>query len=229
MGLPEVTFAASLREAEVWFGATRALPRTSLDVSPGEVLALMGPSGSGKSTLLGLLAGTVQASSGAVEVLGMDVGSASPAERAEQRRRALGLVFQDGDLLPELNARENVGLLMILDGVRRAQALAEADNALASVGLEGLGRRTPSELSGGERQRVAIARALGRPSARFVIADEPTASLDRQRADEVVETLVASVRRRGATLVMATHDPEVASVCDRTHILDTAVIGQPTA
>lgn len=221
-----MTFAALAREVEVWFGTTRALPRTTLCVSSGEVVALMGPSGSGKSTLLGLLAGTVQPTSGDVEVLGMDVAAASPAARADQRRTSLGLVFQDGDLLPELSARENVGLLMIMDGVRRPEALLAADDALSSVGLAGLENRKPSELSGGERQRVAIARALARPTATLVIADEPTASLDRQRANEIVEILVTSVRRRGATLVLATHDPEVASVCDRIHVLDEAGVGQ---
>ena len=202
-------------DVEVLFGATVALPRTTLHLRAGETLALMGPSGSGKTTLLKVIQGLVKPSSGSVIVLGQDQAVASRKARSTLRLRAMGLINQNPDLLPEFTTAENVALPLLLDGVNRTQALNDAARILESLGLGDRRNADVSTLSGGEAQRVAVARALVRESVKLAIADEPTASLDADNAQKIGRELVAHTRERGATLLLATHDTAVAEHCDR--------------
>jgi putative ABC transport system ATP-binding protein len=194
---------------------TVALDGVDLDVRPAESLAIMGPSGSGKTTLLHVLGGILRPTQGTVHHNGHDLSSLGDAERTRLRRSDFGFVFQDGQLLPELTALENVVLPRMLGGAGRRAASADAAAWLDRLGLAGMHSRKPGQLSGGQAQRVAIARALaGRPSV--VFADEPTGSLDQGTGHAVLEVLVESTHAAGASLVMVTHDPKVAAACERT-------------
>ena len=193
--------------------AVHALRGVGLTVSPGELVAVMGPSGSGKSTLLNLAGGLDAATSGQVVVEGRELGTLSRRELAALRRRAVGYVFQDLNLLPSLTAVENVALPLELDGVgvRKARPLAEA--ALAEVELTGYADRFPDEMSGGQQQRVAIARALV-GDRRLVLADEPTGALDSQTGESVLRLLRTRVDG-GAAGVLVTHEARHAAWADR--------------
>ncbi|WP_205678881.1 ABC transporter ATP-binding protein [Brachybacterium endophyticum] len=194
---------------------TLALDGVDLDVAPAESLAVMGPSGCGKTTLLHVLAGILRPTSGSVLHAGSDLSALSESRRTRLRRTAFGFVFQDGRLLPELTALENAILPRMLGGAPRRSASAEAASWLDRLGLQGLHDRRPGQLSGGQAQRVAIARALGgRPSV--VFADEPTGALDQATGHSVLAVLADACRDAGAALVMVTHDPSVASTCERT-------------
>jgi putative ABC transport system ATP-binding protein len=196
------------------YGDTPALAGVDLQVSGGQSVAVTGPSGSGKSTLLYCLAGVLQPDAGSVTLGGERVDRLSDRARSELRRRRYGFVFQFGGLLPELTAAENVALPLMLAGRRRAAAVAAARPLLDALGLGGLAGRRPGQLSGGQAQRVAIARALViEPDV--VFADEPTGALDSVTGAEVMGLLIASVRQRGAALVVVTHDASVAAACDR--------------
>jgi putative ABC transport system ATP-binding protein len=193
--------------------AVHALRGVSLAVAPGELVAVMGPSGSGKSTLLNLAGGLDAPSSGAAIVEGVDLARLSAADLAARRRRSVGYVFQDFNLIPALTAAENVALPRELDGASGRACRAEAAAALDDVGLADVGDRFPDELSGGERQRVAIARALVGPR-RLVLADEPTGALDSQTGESVLRLL----RRRcdaGASGLLVTHEARLAGWADR--------------
>jgi len=203
-----------------------ALLDVSLSVGPGQMVAVMGPSGSGKSTLL-TIAGTLEEpSSGEVLIGGRLVSGASAAERARLRRRAIGYVFQDFNLLPGLTAVENVALPLQLDGVVARRARAVAGRALAGLGLADRARHFPEQLSGGERQRVAIARALvGR--RRLLLADEPSGALDSAHG-ELVMQLIRAACRQGVAAVVVTHDARLASWADEVVMLrDGRVAGDP--
>jgi putative ABC transport system ATP-binding protein len=191
------------------------LDEVSLDIAAGESVAIMGPSGSGKTSLLHCIMGLKVPDSGAVWVGEHRVDQLFDSDRSALRRTEMGLVFQAADLLPELTVAENVGVTRIFDGLDRRQALAAAETCLGAVGLAGMGERATHQLSGGEAQRVAVARALCRAEVGLVIADEPTASLDRAAADLVTALLVGQTKARGVTLLVATHDPLVAGECDR--------------
>jgi putative ABC transport system ATP-binding protein len=186
-----------------------------LTIAAGESLVVMGPSGSGKSSLLACVTGMLVPTSGSVQVAGENMSTMSAAHRARLRRKALGLVFQDADLLPELSVAENVALTLLFDGKSRAAALRRAGEALAAVGLDGHGDKKTDQISGGQAQRVALARALVRPSMKLLVADEPTASLDAKNARQVTALLLEHTRRLGAGALVATHDPLVAQACDR--------------
>ena len=190
-----------------------ALHPTSLSVEAGELLAVMGPSGSGKTTLLSLVGGLDRPSAGRVLVDGEDVGSMRPKGLAILRRRTVGYVFQDLNLLAGLTARENVTIPLELDGRPIGEARAAADAALASVGLGALADRFPDDLSGGEQQRVAIARALvgGR---QILLADEPTGALDSITGESVMRLLRAHCDN-GGTAILVTHDAAHAAWADR--------------
>ncbi len=190
-----------------------ALIDIDLAVLPGELVAIMGPSGSGKSTLL-TIAGTLEeATSGEVTIGGEPVSAMSRAERASLRRRAVGFVFQDFNLLPGLTAVENVALPLELDGVRNKAARATALEALDQLGLTARAGHFPEQLSGGERQRVAIARAvIG--DRRLLLADEPTGALDSINGEDVIR-LVRTACKRGVAGVIVTHDAQLASWADR--------------
>jgi len=189
----------------------QALADVSLGIRAGEWLALVGPSGCGKSTLLNLLSGVDQPSAGRVEVLGVDLARGSERERALLRRRGIGIVFQAFHLVPHLSVEENVALPLALD---RRRDPARVRELLARVGLEERRTHLPSELSGGEQQRVALARALvHRP--RLAIADEPTGNLDSHSGARVLDLLDELRRSEGSSLVIATHDAELAARADR--------------
>ena len=196
------------------FGAVKALAGVSLTIASGESVAIMGPSGSGKSTLLHCLSGVLTPDNGPVLFAGKDLTRMSDAQRSHLRLHQFGFVFQDGQLIPELPARENVALPLLLTGTRRRAALTKADEVLAKIGIPDLAGRRPSEMSGGQAQRVAIARALV-ANPRVVFADEPSGALDQATGHEVMQLLTATVARAGASLVMVTHDSAVARWCSR--------------
>jgi putative ABC transport system ATP-binding protein len=194
-------------------GQVAALLDVNLSVEPGQLVAVMGPSGSGKSTLLAIAGTLEEPSSGEVIVGGRLVTGAPAAERARLRRRAIGYVFKDFNLLPGLTAMENVALPLQLDGVVAGRARAVAGRALAGMGLAERAGHFPEQLSGGERQRVAIARALaGR--RRLLLADEPSGALDSANGEMVMKVIRAACRQ-GVAAVVVTHDAQLASWADR--------------
>lgn len=205
-------------------GATevQALCGVSLSVDAGELVAVMGPSGSGKSTLLNLSGGLDSPSKGQVLVDGTVLGECGRRQLAALRRRKIGYVFQDLNLLASLTAAENIGLPLELDGVSVRQARRLAEAALSQVDLEGLGERFPDQLSGGQQQRVAIARALI-GERELVLADEPTGALDTRTGESVLR-LIRSKVDEGAAAVLVTHDPRHAAWADRVVFLRDGVI-----
>lgn len=202
------------------YGSTRALAGVDLTVHRGESVAIMGSSGSGKTTLLHVLAGIVPPDSGTVT---FHPSTGSPVEveklgepgRSRLRRERFGFVFQQGLLIPELTAVENVALASMITGATRSDAVRHATSWLAALGLSGLEDRRIGELSGGQAQRVAIARAqVTGPD--LVFADEPTGALDTRTSREVMDALLWSTTGQGRTLLVVTHDAEVAARCSRT-------------
>ncbi|GAB3667773.1 ABC transporter ATP-binding protein [Actinocorallia lasiicapitis] len=209
-----MTALVEAREVVLSFGATPALRGASLAVDAGEIVAIMGPSGSGKSTLLHCLAGILAPDAGEVWFGGRSLGVLRERERSALRRERFGFVFQFGQLVPELTAEENVAMPLLLGGMRRGAAMAEARAWFARLGLAGLERRRSGEVSGGQAQRVALARALvGRPDVLF--ADEPTGALDSLTGEHVMDLLVESARAEGTTVVLVTHEARVAACADR--------------
>ncbi|TMR37141.1 ABC transporter ATP-binding protein [Actinomadura geliboluensis] len=194
-------------------GLVHALAGVTLDVAEGEFVAVMGPSGSGKSTLLTLAGGLDTPTSGQVLVAGADLGALGRAARSALRRRAVGYVFQDLNLIPSLTAAENAMLPRELDGVRARKARREALEALEEVGVGDLADRYPDEMSGGQQQRVAIARALV-GDRRLVLADEPTGALDSHTGEDVMRVLRGRCDA-GASCLMVTHESRHAAWADR--------------
>jgi putative ABC transport system ATP-binding protein len=199
-----------------------ALKHASLRVDGGTMVAVMGPSGSGKSTLL-TIAGTLeQPTEGQVLIDGADAGSLSGTQRARLRRRVIGYVFQDFNLLPGLTAAENVALPLELDGTGARKARRVALSMLETVGLADRAGHFPDQLSGGERQRVSIARAMT-GERRLLLADEPSGALDSANGEAVMR-LLHEARRRGVAVVMVTHDAQLASWADRVVFLRDGMI-----
>jgi putative ABC transport system ATP-binding protein len=196
-------------------GAARVhiLKGISLGVDRGEAVGLVGPSGSGKSTLLMTMAGLERPDSGKVIVDGTDLSGLDEDELARFRGRRIGIVFQSFHLVPTMTALENVALPLELAGEGDAFARAEAE--LQAVGLGHRLHHYPAQLSGGEQQRVAIARAIV-PNPAILVADEPTGNLDENTGGSIIDLLFALKRDRGATLVLVTHDLNLARLCDRT-------------
>ncbi len=193
----------------------RALAGVDLDIEAGEFVAIMGPSGSGKSTAMNILGCLDTPSSGQYLFRGVHVERLTRDQRARLRRRHLGFVFQGFNLLARTSALENVELPLLYRGEPTAQRHAAARAALASVGLQGRESHTPGELSGGQQQRVAIARAIvTQPTV--LLADEPTGNLDTQRSREIMELLSALNRERGITVLMVTHESDMAEYARRT-------------
>lgn len=219
-----MTCVIEAREVRKEFGSgdarVEALCGVDLSVSRGEFLAIMGPSGSGKSTLLHVLAGVDPPTTGHVLFEGQDLALLSDYQRTLLRRRQIGFIFQSLNLLPTLNAEENVAFPLLLDGLRVGPSHQRAREALEVVGMGHRRDHVPGNLSGGEQQRVAIARALViRPAVLF--ADEPTGSLDSASGQRVLNLLRQLVADEGQTIVMITHDPAVARQADRiVHLRD---------
>lgn len=182
-------------------------------VMPGETVAIVGASGSGKSTLLGLLAGLDVPTAGEIRLDGVSLAALDEDDRARQRGKLLGFVFQSFQLLPSLNALENVMLPLELAGQK--SAMATARNWLERVGLAHRLKHYPKHLSGGEQQRVALARAFA-PSPRLVLADEPTGNLDAATGQQIIELMFDLNARQGTTLILVTHDEAIAARCGRT-------------
>ncbi len=192
--------------------SVQALRDIDLVLAGGEFLAIVGPSGCGKSTLLHVIATVDRADRGQVEVCGVDLVAADEAQLTLLRRRKIGVVFQDFQLLPSLTAAQNVALPLALDGKQDPKRVLEV---LEQVGLAHRTGHYPGELSGGEQQRVAVARALVHRPA-LIVADEPTGNLDSAAGRVVLDLLMRLRREVGAALVMATHDPGIAARADRT-------------
>jgi len=202
-----------------------ALQNLDLTVDAGELVAVMGPSGSGKSTLLTIAGSLEQATSGEVLVGGVALSTMSRNERARLRRRAIGYVFQDFNLLAGLTAAENVSLPLELDGTSTRAARAQGLQALEELGLSDRATRFPDELSGGERQRVAVARAVV-GNRRLLLADEPSGALDSANGEAVIR-LIRTACQRGVAGVVVTHDAQLASWADRVVFLrDGRVVDQ---
>jgi putative ABC transport system ATP-binding protein len=193
-------------------GPVRAVDGISIAIEPGSSVAITGPSGCGKSTLLGLVAGLETPAAGSVTLGGEEISSLPERARAALRRRDIGLVFQSDNLQPFLTALENVALALALRG---GDGYGRCVEVLDELGLAGEAGKLPDELSGGQRQRVAVARALVNQPC-VVLADEPTGSLDAGNSETIVDLLRGAQHATGATLVVVTHDPDVARRLDRT-------------
>ena len=206
--------------------AVTALNSVSLQVEPGEFVAIMGPSGCGKSTLLHLLGGLDRPTSGSVQIDGHNLSDLSDAKLTELRRHKIGFIFQFFNLIPVLNAVENAALPITLDGVRPAEAKARATEWLARFGLNDRLDHRPDQLSGGQQQRVAVARALVADPA-LVLADEPTGNLDTRSSEEIAALLRQVTNEWGRSVVIVTHDPRIAAHADRIIFLkDGSIVDQ---
>jgi len=227
-----MTSALELRQVSKVYGSgpseVRALSAVDLSVGRGELVAVMGPSGSGKSTLLTIAGSLEEASSGQVLVDGVDLATVSRVEQATMRRRSIGYVFQDFNLLPGLTAVENAALPLELDGISAKAARATGLKALEELDVAERADRYPDELSGGERQRVAIARAIVGQRG-LLLADEPTGALDSVNSDAVMRLLRAATKR-GVAGIVVTHEAQLASWADRVVFLrDGRVVDQTVA
>lgn len=192
----------------------RALSDVTIEVAPGEVVAVYGPSGSGKSTLLLVAAGMLSPDSGSVRFDGQDIASLTDQEAADLLRRDIGFVFQSFFLLPGITATDNAAVPLLAERVPMRDARERASLWLERVGLPHRMSHRPGQLSGGERQRVAIARALVN-EPRLILADEPTGSLDSKTGRQMLELLADMCRERDSSLIVVTHDPLAAGVADR--------------
>ena len=204
--------------------AVRALDKVNLDIIAGSSLSIMGPSGSGKTTLLHVLAGILRPTQGTVVYKNRDMATLPDAYRTRLRRSDFGFVFQSGQLIEELSAEENVALPLMLSGADYKKAVAAASDWLERLGLQQLASHRPGEMSGGQRQRIAIARALA-ISPSVIFADEPTGALDQATGEQIIELLTGWCARTGASLIMVTHDPNVARSCQMTiHMQDGRIL-----
>jgi putative ABC transport system ATP-binding protein len=201
----------------------KVLDNLNLEVPQGEFMALMGPSGSGKTTLLNLIAGIDRATSGSVRVAGTDLTPLSEGELAKWRSQNVGFIFQFYNLIPVLNAVENVELPLLLSHLSKKERRERALTALRIVGLADRSKHYPRQLSGGQEQRVAIARAIVTDPA-VLVADEPTGDLDSKSAEEILELMQTFNKEFGKTIVMVTHDPRAAAVAHTQRHLEKGVL-----
>lgn len=213
----------SAKNVKKSYGKTEVLHGVSLDVKPGEVLAIMGPSGSGRSTLLHSLAAIISVDSGEIIFDGRNIAKFSDNKRSILRRTAFGFVFQFSQLVPELTVIDNVALPLLLNSVSRAKAYQEAKKWLNEVGLNDKDNSTPGEISGGQAQRVAIARAMV-VQPKILFADEPTGSLDSLNSEHIMELFIKTAKENGTTVIMVTHEPSIAAYADREIVVRDGVI-----
>jgi lipoprotein-releasing system ATP-binding protein len=197
----------------------------SLSVSPGEIVAITGASGAGKSTLLHLLGGLEAADSGTIRLGGFSITESRPSALSRFRGEQVGFVFQFHYLLPDLTALENVALPLMIARLNKSESLRRATEALTSVGLGARVEHRIGDLSGGEQQRVAVARALI-TKPKIILADEPTGNLDASIGNEIGAALVSYCRRQGAIVVIATHNEQLARLCDRVLSLKDGLVTQ---
>jgi len=199
---------------EVGSNIIKAVDDVSIQICPGEFVALVGPSGSGKTTMLALLAGLLSPSEGRILIGGEELSAMNEATRTRFRREKVGFTFQDNNLVPYLTVKENVELMLKLNGRFNREGKAHSAALLEDLGLSERLKNLPSQLSGGQQQRVAIARALvHRPS--IVLADEPTASLDTERAFQVVQTFAEQIHAQNLAGIMVTHDLRLCQFVDK--------------
>ena len=229
MAMEAVSLAASVRGVEKSFGtgesAVRALRGIDLDVPYGEITMLVGPSGCGKTTLISVIAGTLEADKGEVTVIGERLDRLSQSRKTDFRKRNIGFVFQQFNLLPTLTAAENVAIPLILNGVARKESLRHAAAMLEKVGLGNRTEARPSQLSGGQQQRVAIARALVH-EPRLLVCDEPTAALDGETGHLVMELLRKHALAADRGVLIVTHDNRIFEYGDRfARMLDGHLVG----
>ena len=224
------SLAISARNLTLTLGSSAApveiLRGIDLDIADGEVVALLGPSGSGKSSLMAVLSGLERATSGALMVAGQDFATMDEDGLAQARRGRIGIVLQAFHLLPTMTAAENVATPMELTG--KTGVRARAAEELTAVGLGHRLDHYPTQLSGGEQQRVAIARATA-PRPSLIFADEPTGNLDAATGHEIIDLLFARGKETGATLLIITHDPELAERCERVITMADGKIASDTA
>lgn len=217
---PIVSFDHIERSYGEGSGLVRALAGVDLDIMPGEFVAIMGPSGSGKSTAMNIIGCLDRPTAGTYRFGGVDVGSLDQNERALLRRNYMGFVFQGYNLLARTTAVENVELPLIYRGMKRRERRERAITALHHVGLSGRETHTPAQLSGGQQQRVAIARAVVSEPL-LLLADEPTGNLDTVRSREIMDLLTRLNGERGLTIIMVTHEPDMAAYAHRqVHFVD---------
>ena len=200
-----------------------ALDAVDLQVGPGEVVAIVGPSGAGKSSLLAVAGGLIQPTSGVVSLGGTELNGLSGRRLTELRRTRIGFVFQAGNLVPALNAVDQLRLPLTFGRIADSRDPREL---LEEVGMSHKAKRRPHQLSGGERQRLGIARALV-TNPQVLLVDEPTAALDRQRSQDVVALLARETKAQGVATIMVTHDHDVLHHCDRVHEMIDGKLGAP--
>jgi putative ABC transport system ATP-binding protein len=200
------------------YGEAVALSGVSVSVEAGEIVAVTGPSGSGKSTLMHCLAGIVPPDGGFVTYAGQGIHDWTEAHRSKLRRTDFGVMFQFGQLIPELSAADNVALPLLLGGLRRHRALGHAQKMLEKLGVGQLARSFPTKMSGGEQQRVALARAMV-TAPKVLFADEPTGALDSLSGEQVMAAIVHLSRSSQTTVVIVTHEAKVAAYADREIVL----------
>lgn len=202
----------------------KALRGLDLTIHKGDFVAIWGPSGSGKTTALNLIGALDAPTSGTLRLEGKDLGTMSRRALSVMRRDRIGFVFQAYNLIPVLSAYENAEFVLLLQGMPAAERKKRVMETLASVGLQGMENRRPNELSGGQQQRVAVARAIaGRPA--LVLADEPTANLDSQTGNDLIDLMASLNRDHGVTFIFSTHDPKVMDAARRVvHLVDGKIV-----
>lgn len=223
------TMAVECRAVTKTYGtgdaAVHALRGVDLDVMAGEMMMLVGPSGCGKTTLISVIAGVLEHDGGTVRVFGEDLAAMSAAERTHFRGHTVGFVFQAFNLIPTLNLAENVAVPLLINGVKRREAMERATGVLERVGLGGRVHDEPRKLSGGQQQRVAIARSLiHRP--RLIVCDEPTSALDHKTGHQVMGLLREVALGERQSLIVVTHDPRIFEFADRIAEMDDGHIGR---